>query len=445
MQNAMKTKDLRQEQYLEKLFAELKIDMVNRMDLRHDLNDEEVLDIIEEIILTKSFDQYLTIQERKNLADRVFNSIRRLDVIQPLIEDAGISEIMVNGYENIFIERNGRVLKTELAFENIEKLEDVIQSIVSKVNRTVNESTPIVDARLQDGSRVNVVLRPVALDGPVLTIRKFPEKPMSIERLLNFKSMDLEMASFLQTLVKARYNIFISGGTGSGKTSLLNAIANLIPLEERVITIEDSAELQLKTLKNLVRLETRNANTEGKGQIDMGSLIKTSLRMRPDRIILGEVRDGPAAYYMLQSMNTGHDGSLTTGHANSARDMLSRLETMVLSAETLPLEAIRQQIASAIDVIIHLSRLRDGSRKIVEISELDGLKEGQIVLNTIFRFAESNPIHQADCENIEEIRITPDEPVVGQFFHTGNKMKNNMKMKHAGLFSQYVSWEDSLQ
>ncbi|MCL2060647.1 MAG: CpaF family protein [Oscillospiraceae bacterium] len=428
----------------DELFALIKGEILGRLDLRRDMEDGEVQDAIDGIVLEKSDEQYISVSGRKRLAERVFNSIRRLDVIQPLVDDAHISEIMVNGRKDIFIERDGKVEKTDLAFETTEKLEDVIQSIVSKINRTVNEASPIVDARLADGSRVNAVLRPIAIDGPVLTIRKFPEKPMSIERLLAFNSIDEQMAGLLEVLVKARYNIFISGGTGSGKTSLLNAVAAMIPEDERVVTIEDSAELQLKTLGNLVRLETRNANSEGKGQIDMGSLIKSSLRMRPDRIIVGEVRDGLAAYYMLQSMNTGHDGSLTTGHANSALDMLSRLETMVLSEEALPLEAIRGQIASAIDVIVHVARLRDGSRKVVEVSEINGMENGKIVMNKLFEFLETGAADPAGPAGSAG-SASPTDPadpdkgldVRGDFKYTGNKIRNTVKLRLAGLRSGF--------
>ena len=433
---------IERDKYLEQIFLLIKAEVSEKMDLRRDLEDEEVLDIIESIVLSKPYELYLSLEERSSVNERVFNAIRRLDVIPPLIEDAGISEIMINGHHNIFIERSGKMVKTALVFENENKLEDVIQNIVSKVNRTVNEAQPIVDARLENGSRVNIVLPPISLDGPIITIRKFPEKPMSVERLLNFGSLNKEMASLLRLLIRAKYNIFISGGTGSGKTSLLNAVANLIPQEERVITIEDSAELQLKSLKNIVRLETRNANTEGKGQIDMGSLIKSSLRMRPDRIIVGEVRDGPAAYYMLQSMNTGHDGSLTTGHANSAKDMLSRLETMVLSEEMMPLEVIRKQIDSAVDVIVHMSRIRDGSRKIVEISELSGLIDGNIALNPLFLFRENSvtevnrvgrnlPPNDAGGEAGDFARVK------GDFWYTGNQVQNTGKLIRAGLDSKY--------
>ena len=376
--------------------------------------DDEVLDLIENVVTESVHNKYISVADRKALVEKAFNSIRRLDVIQPLIDDNSITEIMVNGYKDIFIEREGKVIKTDFRFESCLKLEDVIQNIVSKVNRSVNEASPIVDARLENGSRVNIVLQPVALDGPVMTIRKFPDKPLTLERLVRLGSMSAEMAEFMTDLVKAKYNIMISGGTGSGKTSLLNALSGLIPSDERVITIEDSAELQLKSLSNLIRLETRNANTEGKGQVDMGSLIKTSLRMRPDRIVVGEIRDGQAAYYMLQSMNTGHDGSLTTGHANSAKDMLSRLETMILSEEALPLEVIRRQISSAIDIIVHLSRIKDGSRKVVEIDELNDVNSSQVLLNNLFYI---NANHD--------------------FVYSGGKIKKTVKFERAGIINKY--------
>ena len=408
---------------MDRLLREIKLDMIGRMDLGRDMGDAEVQEIVDAAALAKARERYICVSARRALADRVFNSIRRLDVIQPLIEDPSITEIMVNGPDDIFVERDGKVSKTGIAFESADKLEDVIQRIVSKVNRTVNESSPIVDARLSDGSRVNVVLRPIAMNGPALTIRKFPETPMSIERLLALGSIDAEIAGLLDALVKAKYNIFISGGTGSGKTSLLNAVAALIPDGERVITIEDSAELQLRSLKNLVSMETRNANTEGRGEIGMGSLIKASLRMRPDRIIVGEVRDGRAAYYMLQSMNTGHDGSLTTGHANSAQDMLSRLETMALGVEPLPLDAIRSQIASAIDIIVHVARLRDGSRKVVEIAELDGVRAGGVSMNRLFLFDEGDGAGGA-CAGVAR--------------HTGSLLRNTRKLTLAGVWSRYA-------
>ncbi|CAM3523260.1 CpaF family protein [Marinicrinis lubricantis] len=359
-----------------------------------------------------------TALEKYEMVERIFYSVRGYDVLQPLIDDRAISEIMVNGHESIFVERNGEVVQTDMKFENVEKLEDVIQTIVGQVNRIVNESTPIVDARLPDGSRVNVVLPPIALNGPTMTIRKFPEKPMSMDDLIRFGALDEETASFLEKLVRAKYNIFIGGGTGSGKTTFLNALAQFIPSDERIITIEDSAELQITTVPNIVRMETRNANSEGKGSISIRDLIKSSLRMRPNRIIVGEVR-GSEALDMLQAMNTGHDGSLSTGHANSTKDMISRLETMVLSAAPLPVEVIRQQIASAIDIFIHLSRLRDRSRKVIEISEVKGMENGQIVLNPLYQFVEEPMQHQ--------------EKVYGSLKPTGNELIHTWKLAGAGI------------
>lgn len=344
--------------------------------------------------------------------------MRDLDALQPLIDDKSITEIMINGPDNIFVEQNGRLFKSKRAFSSKEALENVIQNIVSRVNRTVNESSPIVDARLKDGSRVNVVLPPIALNGPTVTIRKFPEKPMTVEQLIAYNSITPEVAELLERMVKAKYNIFISGGTGSGKTTFLNALSNFIPKDERVITIEDSAELQIIGVENLVRLETRNANTEGKGEITIRDLIKSSLRMRPERIVVGEVR-GPEALDMLQAMNTGHDGSPSTGHANSTRDILSRLETMVLTGADMPLDAIRQQMASAIDIIIQLSRLRDKSRRTIEISEVLGYENGEIKVVPLYKFAE----HGED-EN---------KKIIGGRERTENKMENLFKFHMAGL------------
>ncbi|MGI6050572.1 MAG: CpaF family protein, partial [Acetivibrionales bacterium] len=330
--------------------------------------DEKLLEQIEQICFSKKLTSCFSVSEIKTIIDTIFNQMRRNDVLEPLIKDPDITEIMVNGPDKIFVERNGVIEETEIVFESPERLDDLIQNMVARVNRSVNEANPVVDARLEDGSRVNVVLSPIALNGPLITIRKFPENPMTIEDLIRYESITPEVASFLEKLVKAKYNIFICGGTGSGKTSFLNALSSLIPKDERIITIEDSAELQLHSIKNIARMETRNANTEGKGEIGINALIKTSLRMRPERVIVGEVR-GKEALDMLQAMNTGHDGSMSTGHANSTRDMLSRLETMVLMAAPIPLEAIKKQIASAIDIIIFLSRLRDHSRRVLEISE----------------------------------------------------------------------------
>ena len=335
-----------------------------------DMDDEQLLERIDTAIRDMGQGIYLPLKERIWLRGSLYDSFRRLDILQELVDDKTVSEIMVNGAGKIFIERNGKTQAWERRFEKPEQLEDIIQQIVGRVNRVVNVSSPIVDARLEDGSRVHIVLPPVSLNGPVVTIRKFPE-PITMEKLIRFGAVTEEAAGFLKELVGAGYNIFISGGTNSGKTTFLNALSSFIPPQERVITIEDSAELQITQVPNLVRLETRNANTEGEGEITMSQLIRASLRMNPTRIIVGEVR-GRETLDMLQAMNTGHDGSLSTGHGNSARDMLSRLETMVLMAAELPLPAIRSQIASALDIMVHLGRLRDGSRKVLSIAEIGG-------------------------------------------------------------------------
>lgn len=389
-----------------------------RLDLTRDLSDDEIREVISNIIAEKSQEKYLSLTDKKAVMDGVFNSMRGLDVLQPLVDDPSVTEIMINGPDDVFIEQDGRLFKKNVSFGSNEKLENVIQNIVAKVNRTVNESTPIVDARLQDGSRVNVVLPPIALNGPTVTIRKFPENPMTVEQLIKYKSITPEVAEFLERCVKAKYNIFISGGTGSGKTTFLNAMSNFIPHDERVITIEDSAELQIRGVDNLVRLETRNANMEGKGEITIRDLIKSSLRMRPERIVVGEVR-GAEALDMLQAMNTGHDGSLSTGHANSTKDMLSRLETMVLTGAQIPLEAIRQQIASAVDIIIQLSRLRDKSRRTMEITEVLGYENGEIQLNPIYQFIETGEDNN--------------HKIIGSLTRTENTMVNTQKFASAGL------------
>jgi pilus assembly protein CpaF len=357
---------------------------------------------------------------RKSLADTVFESIRGLGILGKIIADKSITEVMINGYDNIFVERNGKVERIPDRFESQERLRNVITKFVQNMGRSINESNPIVDTRLEDGSRVNVVLDPIALNGPIVTIRRFPEEGMTIQKLINYRSITPEAAVFLEKLVRAKYNIFISGGTGSGKTTFLNALSNYIPSDERVITIEDSAELQIRNVPNLVRLETRNANSAGAGAITIRDLIKSSLRMRPERIVVGEVR-GAEALDMLQAMNTGHDGSLSTGHANSAYDMLSRLETMVLSGEAgLPLEAIRQQIASAVDIIIHLSRMRDKSRKTMEITEVVGMENGKIILNPLFQF--------------EEDENTTIRKVSGSLKRTGRKMVHPDKFISSGIY-----------
>ena len=388
------------------------------LDTKKDVRDEDINELITEKVFEEARLRSMSIREKQELISVIFNSIRKLDILQPLIEDKTITEIMVNGAESIFIEKQGRTYIIDSAFESRQKFEDVIQSIVSKVNRVVNEASPIVDARLADGSRVNVVLPPVALNGPILTIRKFPERPISMEDLVEWGSITVEAAEVLQRMVKAKYNIFICGGTGSGKTSFLNALSSFIPADERIVTIEDSAELQILNIKNLVRLETRNSNTEGRGEITIRDLIRASLRMRPERIIVGEVR-GAEALDMLQAMNTGHDGSISTGHGNSTRDMLSRLETMVLSGSAMPLNAIRQQISSAIDIIVHLSRFRDRTRKVVEIVEILDCIEGTTGFNPLFVF--------------EEGESSTLEKVEGCLMRTGNSMQSLTKFRMAGL------------
>ena len=374
-------------QIVREIRKEVTLSRGSAMDCKAEQLDQELLEQIEQLCFTKETIRGLSVSEIKMVVETVFNQMRRHDVIEPLIHDPEVTEIMINGPGKVFIERHGSVEMTDIAFDSRERLEDLIQSIVARVNRSVNEADPVVDARLEDGSRVNIVLPPIALNGPLVTIRKFPDKPMTIADLVTYQSITPEVAQFVEKLVVAKYNIFICGGTGSGKTSFLNALSSLIPKEERIITIEDSAELQLSSIENLARLETRNANTEGRGEIRMKTLIKTSLRMRPERIIVGEVR-GEEALDMLQAMNTGHDGSMSTGHANSTADMLSRLETMVLMAAPLPLDAIKKQIASALDIIIFLSRLRDYSRRTLEITEVLGYKNGEIHLNPLYVFEE---------------------------------------------------------
>lgn len=349
-----------------------------------DMDDEQLLERIDTAIRDMGQGIYLPLKERIWLRGSLYDSFRRLDILQELVDDKTVSEIMVNGAGKIFIERNGKTQAWERRFEKPEQLEDIIQQIVGRVNRVVNVSSPIVDARLEDGSRVHIVLPPVSLNGPVVTIRKFPE-PITMEKLIRFGAVTEEAAGFLKELVGAGYNIFISGCTNSGKTTFLNALSSFIPPQERVITIEDSAELQITQVPNLVRLETRNANTEGEGEITMSQLIRASLRMNPTRIIVGEVR-GRETLDMLQAMNTGHDGSLSTGHGNSARDMLSRLETMVLMAAELPLPAIRSQIASALDIMVHLGRLRDGSRKVLSIAEIGGCTDGEVEMESLYEY-----------------------------------------------------------
>lgn len=361
--------------------------LVESIDYATEKSDEEIQDLIDDMLTRESKAAPLGLAEREQLRRELFHAIRKLDVLQDLVDDAHITEIMINGPEHIFVERAGRLYRSELRFESQEQLHNVIQQIVADCNRVVNEASPIVDARLRGGARVNVVLNPVALNGPIVTIRRFPDKPVMMEDLIAYGSITREVCEWLQKLVRAKYNIMISGGTGSGKTTFLNALSCYIPTEERIITIEDSAELQILGLPNLVRMEKRNANVEGCSEISIRDLIKTSLRMRPDRIIVGEVRGGEA-FDMMQCLNTGHDGSMSTGHANSAGDMLSRLENMILMGMEIPLTAIRQQIASGLDIIVHLGRLRDKSRKVLEIAEVLGYENDRIALRTLFQFVE---------------------------------------------------------
>lgn len=383
------------------------------------MTDEELEEKIEELVVWETAGEYFSIEEKVNITQQIYSAIRGFGLLDAIISDDSITEVMINGPDNIFIEQNGRLFRMDKHFESQRRLEDIIQRIVGLAGREVNQSNPICDTRLPDGSRVNVVLPPVALCGPTVTIRKFSKTPMTIERLIHYGSITQEIADKLELLVRAKYNFFICGGTGSGKTTFLNALSNYIPKDERVITIEDSAELQIVGVDNLVSLETRNANAAGVGQITIRDLIKSSLRMRPERIVVGEVRGGEALD-MLQAMNTGHDGSLSTGHANSTMDMLSRLETMVLQgAPGLPLEAIRQQIASAVDIIVHLSRLRDKSRKTMEICEVAGYEDGKIKLNVLYKF--------------EEDENSTLEKVSGSLLRTKNKMINVFKLQLAGI------------
>lgn len=365
----------------------LRENVLAKLDSSTNIDDSEVMKVIDECLMKETEGEYVPLKEKILLKKEVFNSIRRYDVLSEILEDDEVTEVMINDYNNIYVEKAGRIYKENRCFESREKLMTVVQSIVSRTNRRVNDSNPIADAILPDGSRVNIVLGGVSCDGTTVTVRKFPKRIMGMEELIALETIDRETAEFLGKLVKAGYNIFISGGTGAGKTTFLNALSGYIPQDERVITIEDSAELRIRGIKNLVRLEARTGNVEGENAITIRDLIRTSLRMRPDRIIVGEVRD-EAAIDMLSAMNTGHDGSISTGHANSAEDMMRRLESMVLMGAPLPILAIRQQIASAIDIVIHLGRLRDRSRKVLGISEVIGMKDGEIILSRLYEFEE---------------------------------------------------------
>jgi len=393
--------------------------VAKKLELQSEITDDDIQSCATETLEQMLDGEFMTVKEKKALVSFVFNNIRKLGVLQPILDDPSVTEVMINGPDCIFVEQNGRLYRRPERFESNKQLEDIIQKIVAKVNRTVDSLHPICDARLLDGSRVNIVLPPIALNGATVTIRRFPEKVISFDDLISWGAITQEAAEFLQSCVKAKCNIFVSGGTGSGKTTFLNALSNFIPEDERIITIEDSAELQIQRVQNLVRLETRQANTEGKGEISMRDLIKSSLRMRPERIVVGEVR-GAEALDMLQAMNTGHDGSLSTGHANSPADMLSRLETMVLTGANFPIEAIRQQIGSAIDLIVHLGRLSDKSRKVLHIVEMVGYQDGKYEINPLFEF-------------VREQEELVNGKVVGSFRPTGNKMVHTEKFVMNGI------------
>lgn len=421
---------------------DLRTEIMEDMPPERQYSDDEIMQIIESRIQHKSQETYMSIVTRLTLKQELFNAIRRLDLLQELLDDPQITEIMVNGGGSIFYEKDGRLFPWDKRFESTEKLEDVIQQIVSRSNRQVNEASPIVDARLEDGSRVNVVLKPVAIDGPILTIRKFCAEAVTMDRLVRWGALTRECARFLEKLVIAGYNIFISGSTGSGKTTMLNALAGYIPSDQRVITIEDSAELQIKGISNLVRLEVRNAGSDGENAVTIRDLIRSALRMRPDRIIVGEIR-GAEAVDMLSAMNTGHNGSLSTGHGNSAADMISRMETMVLMGSGIPLEAIRQQIASSLDIVIHLGRLRDKSRKVLEVSEISGYENGEIIYNPLFRFEEAPVIREKGTYGSVARsgggrgRLKADTSrVMGRLNPTGNRLRHVQKLYTAGFYEE---------
>ena len=410
------------EEMISRLVLEIKRFLLADAMLLSRASDEQLMRRIADVADHKLGKVSLSPQERSRVVRLVFSSIRGLGILDEILADDSITEVMINGPDHIFVEHAGRLYRLNKKFDNERQLEDIIQKIVGKAGKEVNQANPIVDTRLPDGSRVNVVLPPVSLSGPIVTIRKFSKTPMTVEMLLKYGSLTREASAFLEKLVRAKYNIFISGGTGSGKTTFLNALSNFIPRDERIITIEDSAELQIKNIENLVSLETRNANTSGRGEISIRDLIRSALRMRPERIVVGEVR-GAEALDMLQAMNTGHDGSLSTGHANSTRDMLSRLETMVLQGnDGLPLPAIRQQIASALDIIIHLSRLRDKSRRTMEITEVLGYENGEIQLNPLFVFKET------EGSTLEKVE--------GHLVRTGNPLRNDYKLRLQGVSSR---------
>ncbi|WP_173472180.1 CpaF family protein [Eubacterium ruminantium] len=436
------SKDIKKDGKTEDTLSEkLRKEVIDEIDFNRDIDDEEVKRIIDRCILRQADDEYISLRRKLELKSEIYNAIRKLDILSDLLEDDSISEVMINGPDRIFVEKNGKIIQSDLHFENPEKLMQIIQTIAAAANRPVNDMNPIVDVILEDGSRVNIVLSGVSLDGTAVTIRKFPKERMDMNKLVALGSLDRKTASFLKMMVKAGYNIFISGGTGSGKTTFLNALADFISPDERVITIEDTAELRIKGIENLVRLEVRNANVAGNNSITIRDLIRASLRMRPDRIIVGEVRD-EAAIDMLTAMNTGHDGSISTGHANSVRDMMLRLETMVLMGADLPVRAIRQQIAAAIDIVIHLGRLRDNSRRVLEISEVVGMENEEIKLRQLYKFEEVGSFR--DIEEVGEKKAVyggtksneQDNKVNGRLRKI-NDLMNLTKLEFAGLIDIY--------
>ena len=390
--------------FMQDLYRSLRKELMARLALAGEVSDKQINEIITELVIDAGKERYMTLEARSDISKELFYSVRKLDVLQDLIDDRQVTEIMVNGPDCIFVERAGKLTRVKSRFSSPEKLDDVIQQIVGKVNRVVNESSPIVDARLPDGSRVNVVTAPVALEGPILTIRRFPEVPITMDKLISYGSITGEAAAFLETLVMSGYSIIVGGGTSAGKTTFLNALSNFIPKTERIITIEDNAELQIQGVPNLVRMEAKQANMEGNAEITIRDLIKSSLRMRPDRIIVGEVRGGEAVD-MLQAFNTGHDGSLCTIHANSTYDMLSRLETMVLMAFPLPLAAIRRQIASGVDILIHLGRLRDHSRRVLEIAEVDGMDRDEVRIHSLFSWSDEKEVLEKTGELSHRLKL----------------------------------------
>lgn len=391
--------------------------IMDELDMTREIEDDELTRLIYRVLKEASEEEYLSLAEKTALGRELFNAFRKLDVLQEFLEDDRITEIMINGTQNIFYERDGKIFQSDRRFISRDKLEDVVQQIAAGSNRLVNEASPIVDARLTDGSRVNIVLEPIALNGPIVTIRKFSKEAITMRQLIAWNSISSEVSELLAKLVAAGYNIFISGGTGSGKTTFLNALSQFIPKTERIITIEDNAELRIQDVPNLVRLEARNANVEGTGEVTIRELIRSALRMRPDRIIVGEVRSAEAID-MLQALNTGHDGSLSTGHANSPTDMLSRLETMVLMGMDLPLSAIQRQIASGIDILVHLGRLRDKSRKVLEVTEVLGYWDGEIRLQTLYKYTEVQEEEgkiQGEWRRVQE--ITHKEKLLAAGYH----------------------------